>query len=110
MKGVCLRFYVNEFQKHGGILIYEWLLELAKKNGVKGGSAFRSIAGYGRHGVLHEERFFELASNVPVEVNLLMKKEEAINLIRLIKDEGVDLFYSMSDSEYGTTREGDITK
>lgn len=105
MKGVCLRFYVNEFQKHDGMLMHEWLLELAKKNGIKGGSAFRAIAGYGSHGVLHEEHFFELASNVPVEVHFLTKKENAINLINLIKKYKIDLFYSISDSEYGTTRE-----
>lgn len=103
MKGVCLRFYMNEFQKHDGILMYEWLLELAKKNGIKGGSAFRAIAGYGRHGVIHEEHFFELASNVPIEVNFFIKKEESANFIDIIKKENADLFYSMSEAEYGTT-------
>ena len=37
------------------------VLEQAKKQGVRGGSAFRAIAGFGRHGILHEEHFFELA-------------------------------------------------
>jgi len=27
MERVCLRFYVTEFQKHDGKLLYEWLLE-----------------------------------------------------------------------------------
>ncbi|MFT3790053.1 MAG: DUF190 domain-containing protein [Rudaea sp.] len=43
------------------MLLYEWLLERARKLGIHGGSAFRAIAGYGRHGRLHEQQFFELA-------------------------------------------------
>ena len=50
MKGTLLRFYVHENRKHHHILLYEWLLEQAKKQGMQGGSAFRSIAGFGRHG------------------------------------------------------------
>ena len=45
MKGTLLRFYVHENRKHHHILLYEWLLEHAKKTGIHGGSAFRAIAG-----------------------------------------------------------------
>ena len=62
MKGICLKFYTYELQKHQGVLLFEWLLEFAKKNGIRGGSAFRALAGFGRHGVMHAEHFFELAS------------------------------------------------
>ncbi|MBS1221689.1 MAG: hypothetical protein H6R23_1309 [Proteobacteria bacterium] len=55
MKGTYLKFYVHEHRRHHGILLYEWLLERARKLGIHGGSAFRAIAGFGRHGVLHED-------------------------------------------------------
>jgi uncharacterized protein len=102
MKGVSLRFYMNEFQKHNGILMYEWLLETAKKQGVKGGSVFKAIAGYGRNGILHEEHFFELASNVSVEVLFFLSKKEAIELVNVIKKEISQLFYSLSEIDFGT--------
>ena len=54
MKNIYLKFYVAEKQRHNGALLYEWLLEEAKKMGAPGGSAFRSIAGFGRHGRMHE--------------------------------------------------------
>ena len=69
MKGTLLRFYVHENRKHRHILLYEWLLEQAKGMGIHGGSAFRAIAGFGRHGVLHEEHFFELAADLTVEID-----------------------------------------
>ncbi|CDR34824.1 DUF190 domain-containing protein [Criblamydia sequanensis] len=104
MEGVCLRFYTYEQKKHHcGMLLYEWLLEFAKKNKIHGGSAFRGIAGFGRHGILHEEHFFELASNVPIEIVFIMSAKEAEEfLIRLKETEKLDLFYVKTHIEYGT--------
>ncbi|MBI1820660.1 MAG: DUF190 domain-containing protein [Nitrospirae bacterium] len=101
MKGTYLKFYVQEFRKHHGILLYEWLLEKAKAIGIHGGSAFRAIAGYGRHGVLHEAHFFELAGNLPVEVVFMVSNEEAERLLTLIKAETIPLFYVKIPAEYG---------
>ena len=39
--------------------------------GVHGGSAFRAIAGFGRHGHMHEETFFELAGELAVKVEFI---------------------------------------
>jgi len=102
MKGVCLKFYTYEFQKHHGILLYEWLLEFAKKNGIHGGSAFRALAGFGRHGVMHEAHFFELAPDVPVEVKFIISEQEIDRLLELLKKEKIDLFYSKTEIEYGS--------
>lgn len=101
MKGVCIKLYTYEFKKHQNTVLYEWLLEFAKKNGIHGGSVFRAIAGFGRDGIIHEEHFFELGSNMPLEVSLTVSKEEAERFLKLLKAEGVDLFYCMYDVEYG---------
>ncbi|HEY3461194.1 MAG TPA: DUF190 domain-containing protein, partial [Casimicrobiaceae bacterium] len=77
MNGTLLRFYAHENRKHGHLLLYEFLLEHAKRVGIHGGSAFRSIAGFGRHGVLHEEHFFELAGDLTVEIDFAVTDEEA---------------------------------
>jgi uncharacterized protein len=72
MNSVYLKFYVAEKQRHNGTLLYEWLLEEAKRLGASGGTAFRSIAGFGRHGRMHEETFFELAGELPVQVEFVL--------------------------------------
>jgi uncharacterized protein len=102
MKGTFLRFYVREGQKRGGVLLYEWLLETAKKAGIPGGSAFRALAGYGRHGVLHEQHFFELAGDLPVEVEFLLSEEQASRLLEALQREDVSLFYARVPAEFGT--------
>jgi PII-like signaling protein len=106
MKGTCLKFYVHEFRKHHGILLYEWLLEHAKKMGIHGGSAFRAIAGFGRHGVLHEEHFFELAGDLPVEVSFMVSDEEAQQLLDLVTQEKLQVFYVRMPVEFGALNGG----
>ncbi|MBI5815722.1 MAG: DUF190 domain-containing protein [Nitrospinae bacterium] len=106
MKGTCLKFYVHENRRHKGILLYEWLLETAKGMGVHGGSAFRAIAGFGRHGVMREDHFLELAGNLPVEVVFAVSDEEAKAILEKAKGEGIALFYMMAPVEFGTVNGG----
>ena len=101
MKGTDLKFYVHEHRKHHGILLYEWLLERARKIGIHGGSVFRAIAGFGQHGVLHEDHFFELAGNLPVEIVFIVNDEEAAHLLDVIQQEQIRVFYARMPTEYG---------
>lgn len=103
MQGTYLKFYVHENRNHHHTLVYEWLLEQAKKLGIHGGSAFKAIAGYGRHGVLHEDHFFELAGDLPVEVVFMVSDEEAEQLLRVIRSAALTLFYVKLPAEYGVT-------
>jgi len=105
MRGTYLKFYIHEKRKHEHILLYEWLLERAKAVGIHGGSAFRAIAGFGRHGTLHEEHFFELAGNLTVEVVFAITDEEAERLLDLIRREKIPLFYIRMPIEYGMVQD-----
>jgi PII-like signaling protein len=102
MNGTLLRFYVHENRLHRHVALYEWLLEQAKKQGIRGGSAFRAIAGFGRHGVLHEEHFFELAAEMTIVVEFLVTGEEADRLIDLVRAEAIGIFYARVAAEFGT--------
>ena len=81
MQGIFLKFYVSEYREHKGILLFEWLLERAKRFGFNGGTAMRAMAGFGRHGVLHEETFLELSADLPVEVSFVLSEEEAAQFL-----------------------------
>jgi PII-like signaling protein len=100
MDGSFLRFYVHEDQRHEGHLVWEWLLEQANKLGVRGGSAFRAMAGFGRHHLLHEARFFELAG-LTVEVEFIVTDQEAGQLLELLGKEKIRLFYARSPARFG---------
>jgi PII-like signaling protein len=99
--GICLRFYVAERRRHHGVLLYEWLLERARKLDLRGGSAFRAIAGFGRDHRLHEQHFFELAGDTPIEVVFFVTAEEESRLLHLIEAEELALFFVRHRVEFG---------
>lgn len=88
-----LSFYVSEKQHHAGMPLYEWLLEQAKSHGVSGGSAFRAIASFGRHGKLHEETFFELAGELAVKVEFIVDEALAEKLLDGLHAEDLKILY-----------------
>jgi PII-like signaling protein len=106
MKGTILRFYVHENHTHHHVALFEWLLEQAKKLGIHGGSAFRAVAGFGRHGVLHEQHFFELANDLTIAVEFVVTDDESEKLLDLLRAERVHVFYACTAAEFGVI-EGD---
>jgi PII-like signaling protein len=101
MNGTILRFYVHENRTHRHVSLFEWLLEQAKKQGIHGGSAFRAVAGFGRHGILHEEHFFELAADMTIQVEFVVTDDEADKLLALLREERVSIFYARVPAEFG---------
>ena len=93
MNGIFLRLYLHEEHKHHHQLLYEWLLQQAKKLGIHGGTVFRAVAGFGHHGKLHFQHFYELAGDLTMQVDFLVTEEEAERLLATIKHEGVRLLY-----------------
>jgi PII-like signaling protein len=102
MNAVCLQVFVSEASRHHGKLTYEWLLDAAQKLGVGGGSAFRSIAGFGRHG-RHDMGFFELAGELPVVVEFFVEAPMADRLLQAIADAGLQLVYAKLPAEIDVT-------
>jgi PII-like signaling protein len=101
MQGLLLRFYVHENQRCHGRLFWEWLLEQANKMGIRGGSAFRAMAGFGRRHQLHEDHFFELAGTLTVEVEFIVSEDEAEQLLALVTAEKARVFYAKVPAEFG---------
>jgi PII-like signaling protein len=102
MNAVCLRVFVSESSQHHGKLAYEWLLDEAHALGVNGGSAFRSLAGFGRHG-RHDAGFFELAGELPVVVEFFVESALADRLLDVIAAAGLKLFYAKFPADTGVT-------
>lgn len=97
---VSLHFYCHLRAKHDGMLVSDWLLTRARQHGIGGGSAFRSIACFGRHGVLHEEQFFELTDDLTIKVEFLLSEEQTEALLQLVRDAGVEVVYARSPASF----------
>lgn len=103
MDGSFLRFYIRESQRHHHRLLWEWLLEQANRMGIRGGSAFRAMAGFGRRHHLREDHFFELAGTLTVEVEFIVTDDEARKLLELLETEKIHAFYAKIPARFGVT-------
>ena len=102
MNAVCLQVFVSESSRHHGKLTYEWLLDAAQALGIDGGSVFRAIAGFGRHG-RHDAGFFELAGELPVVVEFFVDAALADSLLKAIAEADLKLVYARLPAEIGVT-------
>lgn len=96
-----LSFYISENQHHAGKPLYEWLLEKARGLGVQGGSAFRAIAGFGRHGKMHEDTFFELAGELAVKVEFILDDALVEQLLNEVRMQKLKVFYVQQPVQAG---------
>ena len=76
------------------------MLEQANKIGIRGGSAFRAMAGFGRHHVLHESHFFELAGSLAVEVEFIVTDDESKRLLAILETAKIRLFYAQIPARF----------
>jgi uncharacterized protein len=101
MTGSLLRFYVHEGDRHDGRMTWEWLLMKANDLGIRGGSAFRAMAGFGHDHLLHERKFFELAGTLAIQVEFIVTDTEAQQLLELVHAAKLRLFYARTPASFG---------
>ena len=101
MQGSLLNFYVHEGDRHSGGMVWEWLLQEANKRGIRGGSVFRAMAGFGRQHVIHERKFFEIAGSQILKIEFIVTEEEARELLAWVHQEKLRLFYAHIPVRFG---------
>lgn len=101
MQGIYLKLFVPEALRHHGQLTHDWIMQQAKAIGIQGGSAIRAVAGFGRRGRLHEQHFFELAGEVPIVLEFFADDEAISQLLLLLENEKISLFYVKFAAEAG---------
>jgi len=99
--GVVLRFVFHEKRCVRSLPLHDWLLQQAHALGIPGGSAYRGIAGYGRHGVMCEEHFFELSADLPIHVVFFCSQAHAQRLLDKVEAEALSLFFALTPARFG---------
>ncbi len=102
MQGVLLNFYSEQNRKHHGHPLADWLLDEARRLGIKGATVLYATEGFGRTGRLHAAHFFELADQ-PVEISMACSPADADRVMARLREEGIQLFYVRIPVEFGTT-------
>jgi len=99
VNAVALRIYVHHSRKRLGLMLFDWILAQAKAMGIHGGSAFCTTAGFGRHGVIQEQRFVEVAADLPIVVEFIVGEDEADRVLDLLRREKVRAFCTRTPTE-----------
>jgi uncharacterized protein len=90
-----LRIYVLEWQKHRGQVLYDWLLNLARKCGLPRGAARcgPSLATEGTG--CTTRRFLQEIEELLVHAEFVVEEQEARRLLEHVAAEGLRLVYTI---------------
>ncbi len=70
-EGCLLRVFVGESDRHEGMPLYEWIIQMARDHGIAGATALRGMAGYGVHHRIHTTKVLRLTTELPVIVEIV---------------------------------------
>lgn len=102
MEGYQLTFFTQQDRRHGGLSVGEWLLQEARRLGVRGATLFNAAEGFGHDGKRHSAHFFELADQ-PVQVVMAVSEADADRFFARLREEQLDIFYVKTHIEFGMT-------
>lgn len=99
--GFQLTFYTLRSRRHNGIILSDWLVDIAQHIGIGGVTITDATKGIGHDGKWHSASFFEL-SDQPIEIMMIADEELCQRLFEHLESEQPNLFYTKSTIEYGT--------
>ena len=104
MNGYQLTFFTQQDRKHGSHSLAHWLLEEARRIGIRGATLIAGAEGFGHDRKIRSAHFFELTDQ-PIEVTMAVSSTDADRLFARLKEEGVNIFYVKAPIEFGLTGE-----
>ncbi len=83
-----LKIYASTTDRIGSKLLYEYIVKLAKENGISGVTVYRGIMGYGQSSKhINSSKFWELTEKLPVMIEMIDKKDILENFYDQIEPE-----------------------
>lgn len=75
-EGHLLRIFVGESDKHEGIPLYEWIVRVAREQGLAGATVLRGIQGFGAHSRVHTAKILRLSEDLPIVIEIIDTQEK----------------------------------
>lgn len=104
MEGYLVTFFTQESREHANTSLANWLVEEAKKLGVRGATMLYGQEGFGHDGRYHSGSYFDLEDR-PQQIVLALTYEECDKLFLRIKENKLRIFYIKTRAEFGYTNE-----
>ncbi|HLD74795.1 MAG TPA: DUF190 domain-containing protein [Bdellovibrionota bacterium] len=79
-----MRIFIGESDKYGGKTLYQYLVELFKKEKLAGTTVLRGVAGFGAKSHLHTDSILRLSSDLPIIIEVIDTKEHLDTVLKKI--------------------------
>ena len=90
--GSLLRIFIGEDDRYHGRPLYMAVVDELRAAGFAGASVFKGVEGFGSHKVVHAGRFIDVASNLPVLIEVIEEEAKIFTLLPRLRemiDEGL---------------------
>ncbi|NPA22996.1 MAG: DUF190 domain-containing protein [Crenarchaeota archaeon] len=81
-----MRIYLGESDKFHGKPAYMYLIELFRKEGLKGATVMRGIAGFGSKSIIHFPSILRLSEDLPIIVEVVDEEQKINNVLDKVKE------------------------
>jgi PII-like signaling protein len=75
-EGTLLRIFIGESDRHGGMLLYEWIVRRARESGLAGATVLRGMEGFGARSRVRTAKILELSTDLPIVVEIVDTAEK----------------------------------
>ena len=75
-EGRLLRIFIGESDRHDGHPLHEWIVRLAREQGLAGATVVRGLAGFGAHSRMHTAKVLRLSTDLPVVIEIVDTREK----------------------------------
>jgi uncharacterized protein len=82
---VLLRVFIGESDHHDGKPLYQWIVEMLKKEKISGATVLRGILGFGAGSHVHSSHILRLSQDLPVVIEIVDTQEKINSILPLIE-------------------------
>lgn len=83
-----MKIYLSSTDKHGLQLLYEYIVILAKTEGLAGATVYRGVMGFGSSSKqVSSSKFWELTEKLPIVIEIIDATEKIEKFYKLIEPE-----------------------
>jgi PII-like signaling protein len=75
-KAKLLRIFLGDSDKLGSTPVYEKIIRTARKQGLRGATAYKGFMGYGRNSKIHSSKILAISGDLPVIVEIVDEIEK----------------------------------
>ncbi|MFW5501513.1 MULTISPECIES: DUF190 domain-containing protein [unclassified Maridesulfovibrio] len=102
MHGYLITFFTQKNREQDGMPLADWIVEEARKIGVRGATLFSGQEGFGHDGRFHSDNYFDFEDK-PQLVTMALTQDECDCLLSCLQANQLRIFYTKSRVEFGFT-------